>query len=171
MLKKNIQIVRISKHLHASSDDLVEFRGPLQQQQQQHLAKVGRVFGPGGSLEQAGGDGRRVLLDQLPEAGGGMGGSRIRSLALLSGRQVELLGSSAGGRKTECVRSLFFFPHTPMVFDRWLFTWPGGTWQPCWRCSPPGTKEGSWSWLAQQRRRRRGTGRHHLQAAQRESSL
>lgn len=107
MLKKNIQIVRIAKHLDASSDDLVEFRGPLQQQQQ-HLAKVGRVFGPGGSLEQAGGDGRRVLLDQLPEAGGGMGGSRIRSLALLSGRQVELLGSSAGGRQTECVRSHVF---------------------------------------------------------------
>lgn len=118
MLKKNIEIVRIAKHLDASSDDLVEFRGPLQQQQ--HLAKVGRVFGPGGSLEQAGGDGRRVLLDQLPEAGGGMGGSRIRSLALLSGRQVELLCSSAGGRETECVRS-HFFPHSrwepTTVFD------------------------------------------------------
>lgn len=72
--------------------------GPLQQQ---HLAKVGRVFGPGGSLEQAGGNGRRVPLDQLPEAGGEMGRSWIRSLALLSGRQVEFLGGSAEGRKTK----------------------------------------------------------------------
>lgn len=169
MCLKNIQILRIAKHLDASSDDLVEFRGPLQQQ---HLAKVGRVFGPGGSLEQAGGDGRRVLLDQLPEAGGEMGGSWIRSLALLSGRQVELLGSSAGGRQTKMrEKSFFHIRRNPLVFDPSMFTWLGGTWQPCWRCSPPWTKEGSWSWLAQQHRRLRGTGRHHLQAAQRESSL
>lgn len=55
----------------APSDNLAEF-GALR-----YLANIGRVLGSGGSLEQAGGDGQWVFLDQLPEAGGEMSGSWI----------------------------------------------------------------------------------------------
>lgn len=61
-----------------------------------HLANVWRVFGPSGSLQKAGGDGWWALLDQLPETGGAMSGSQIRSLALFPQRQVELLSSPTG---------------------------------------------------------------------------
>lgn len=61
-----------------------------------YLANIRGVFGSRGSLEQAGGHGRWVFLDQLPEAGGGMSGSWIRGLALFPRRQVELLRSPAG---------------------------------------------------------------------------
>lgn len=61
-----------------------------------YLANIGRVFGSSGSLEQAGGDGRWVFLDQLPEAGGEMSGSWIRSLAFFPQCQAELLGCPTG---------------------------------------------------------------------------
>lgn len=60
-----------------------------------NLANVGRVFASSGSLEQAGGHRRWVFLDDLSEAGGVVGGSWIRSLALFPQRQVELLSRPA----------------------------------------------------------------------------
>lgn len=61
-----------------------------------YLANIGRVFGSSGSLEQAGGYRERVFLDQLPEAGGGMSRSRIRSLAFFPQCQIELLCGPTG---------------------------------------------------------------------------
>lgn len=60
-----------------------------------NLANIGRVFASSGSLEQAGGDRWWVFLDDLPEAGGVIGGSWIRSLALFPQCQVELLSCPA----------------------------------------------------------------------------
>lgn len=153
----------------APSDNLAEFGAVW------YLANVGRVLGSGGSLEQAGGDGQWVFLDQLPEAGGEMSGSWIWSLALFPRRQVELLGGPAGrtgggvsphGGADKGQTHV----HSNSCSDPHIFTWPKGTWQQCWRCLPPGTKEGSWSLFAQCRHHR-GPARHHLQPACRESSL
>lgn len=88
MLESLPNVIHLKKS--ASTDNLVEFEALC------YLANIGRVFGSSGSLEQAGGDGRRVFLDQLPEAGGEMSGSWIRSLAFFPRRQVELLGSPTG---------------------------------------------------------------------------
>lgn len=70
---------------------------------QTHLANIGGVFGPSSSLEQAGGDGWWVFLDDLSEAGGGMGGSWIGRLVLFPQCQVELLSRPAGvGGSIKC---------------------------------------------------------------------
>lgn len=61
-----------------------------------YLANVWRVFGSSGSLQQAGGGGWGALLDQLPETGGEMSGSRVGGLAFFPQRQVELLRSPTG---------------------------------------------------------------------------
>lgn len=98
-----------------SSDNLVESEAV-------YLANIGRVFGSSGSLEQAGGDGRWAFLDQLPEAGGVMSGSRIGRLAFPPGRQVELLGSPAGRKGADVSHH-------------------GGSWfnqTQCYRCVLPG---------------------------------
>lgn len=64
-----------------------------------YLANTGGVFGSGGSLEQAGGDGRWGFLDDLPEAGGKISRSRITVLTLFPGCQVELLSGPVGRKR------------------------------------------------------------------------
>lgn len=61
-----------------------------------YLANAGRVLGSSGSLQQAGGDGRWVFLDDFPEAGGELRGSWIRSMAPFPQCQAELLSCPTG---------------------------------------------------------------------------
>lgn len=71
-----------------------------------YLANIGWVFGSGGSLEQAGGDRRRIFLDDLPEAGGEMRRGWISRLAFFPRCQVELLSSPAGKREGSMTHQL-----------------------------------------------------------------
>lgn len=147
-----------------------------------YLANTGRVFGPRGSLEQAGGDGRWAFLDHLPEAGGVMSGRWIRSLAFFPRRQVELLGCPAGeeGRRrvthgatgTGMLHTRLTFTRNRCCFntDTDAFTWLKGTWRRCWRWSPLWICEGSLSWSVRSRRRRSSV-LHHLRPARGGSSL
>lgn len=78
-----LSVLQINLHV-----DVLEF--------EVHLANIGRILGSSGSLQQAGGDGWWVFLDDFPEAGGELRGSWIRSLAFFPQCQAELLGRPTG---------------------------------------------------------------------------
>lgn len=84
---------------------------------------------------QAGGDRRRVFLDDLPEAGGEMRGSWIGSLAPFPQCQVEFLGCPTGteegggmsyNRNLRCSQYTSFLS-IPLAVRMVTFTWPKRT--------------------------------------------
>lgn len=165
---KNLVTFRIVKHPYALSNNLVEFKGCCSSST---LPRLGESL---------------VLVAAWSRQGGTAGGffwiSSLKQVERWAGAgseawpfflDVRLSFSAALQGEKYKIHMKSFFNHAQgsLIFNLWKFTWLKETWQQCWRCSPLWTKEGSWSWLAQQHRHRRGTGRHHLQAAQRESSL